>query len=152
MKMMPFTNTKDHAVHIGNKTIMPNSTREVEATLHPDYKPPKKVAEPAVDIVAEIQAKKASEIPAELPNLDDAQLIALYQLEEESEKSRKTVKDAIAKLQLERAAASSVMEQFADGLSNEDDATLAELAELHKDNEQLLALVQAEQEKRAKAE
>ncbi|WP_374537172.1 hypothetical protein [Chitinimonas taiwanensis] len=37
MKMKPFTNDTDHVIYLGNATIPPGQTRDVEETLHPNF-------------------------------------------------------------------------------------------------------------------
>jgi hypothetical protein len=157
MKMVPFTNNKDHVMHIGNKSISPGDTREVDATLHPDYKPAPAAQPEPVDKIADLQALPLKELKPQLTELDDTDLAALDVMEQSQKKPRSSLISLIAEIQLNRAQdddaiASSDMERFAQQLETHDDAMLDELAKLHADDEQHLALITAEQERRAQAE
>lgn len=150
----PYTNTSKKVEHIGGKRFMPNETRPLDEKLHPDYKPPAKPADPVVDVVAELHKADVKDIVGQLPNLADEDLVYLKELEEgRKSKSRKTVLEAIAAQQIERAQADSKgnIEEFVANLEKASDEELAELEKLHADDQNLLDHIEKQKAQRAAA-
>ena len=97
---IPFHNETDKFVHIGGVTIPPFDTRDVEATLHPDYKAPKAEEEKAPDNpLAALLNETVKDILPKLPEMDMEQLTALEALEQEG-KNRSSLIEAIAAAKL----------------------------------------------------
>ena len=152
MKTVAFTNHKEHAVHIGNKMVMPGDTREVEATLLPDYEPPEQAAaKPNMPLAEQLSEGKASDARAAIATLSDDDLQALADLEMNKKNQRSSVIEAIAKEQFKRAQLDGIdadTHEFEKSLRTQSDDMLHELAELHRDDEALLSLINAEIAKR----
>lgn len=143
MKQIPYTNHKPHAVTIGTKTIAPNDTRMVDASLVPELAGAKPKAPAAkADPIQDALDAKATEARTMLAALSDEQLAALAEREE-----RKTVKAAIQEEQLERAKHADTIE----ALREFSDEELAEQAE-SEENETVLAAIKQLQAERAEAE
>lgn len=102
MKKIPFTNETKRYVTIGNVTIPPGMTCDVEETLHPDYKPQQVQAAASghVDIVQMLQSGPLDELLKCLPELSREDLDRLDTAEQLRQTPRKTVLAAITKLQL----------------------------------------------------
>jgi len=142
MSQIPYSNTKDHPVHIGNKTIMPGCTREVEAELHPDYKPPATAAETVSSLLDQVLDGKVKDALELIPLLSDEELSAV-----EEQDNRKTILQAVAEERLSRAQTDpepGSIDDFVAKLKQAGDDMLMELRELHADDEQLLALIEQE--------
>lgn len=107
MKKIPFTNETDTYLTIGTVTIAPGMTRDVEETLHPDYKPAQVEAETGeVDIVDVLLSGPVDELLKCLPELSDEDLDRLDDKEQQAASPRSEVLTAVSALQLTRADAS----------------------------------------------
>jgi len=100
MKEIAYHNDKDHAVHIGGKTIMPGNTRMVDASMLPNAheraEDEAHVSEPT------LLDGTVAEIAAALPGLSNEELAQLEE-DEESGNTRKGVMKVIAEENLARA-------------------------------------------------
>ncbi|WP_374349624.1 hypothetical protein [Chitinimonas sp.] len=98
MKFLPYSNDTDTVVYIGNVTIPPGQTREVEATLHPDFLAPaaEQQEAPDADPLAELLDHKVADVQAALAGLSVAELERLGELEQAAPQPRKGVLGAIA--------------------------------------------------------
>lgn len=126
----PITNTTDKIMHVGGCTIWPGQTREVEETLHPDYRPepaPEVAPDPYEDLLALLDGN-VSEVREGLSALADDELTVLEGLESEEQggKGRKGVFEAIAEERLARAAAADI-EAFSESLAGLDEAALLDV-------------------------
>lgn len=97
---IPFHNETDKFQHIGGVTIPPFDTRDVEATLHPDYQAPKAEEEVPDNPLAALLKAAVKDIQPKLAELDMEQLTALEALEQESQKPRASLIEAIAAAKL----------------------------------------------------
>lgn len=103
MPLIAFTNTKDHTVYMGNKSIAPGETREVEKTLLPSFKAQKPaLAEPENPLVELLMGNVKSVLDA-LETLSDEDLVVLQELEDEAENPRKGVLEGLLTETLRRA-------------------------------------------------
>jgi len=100
---IPFHNETDKFVHIGATTIPPFDTRDVEAILHPDYKAPKAEEPEPENPLAELLKASVKDIQPKLAELDMEQLTALEALEQESQKPRASLIEAVAAAKLDLA-------------------------------------------------
>lgn len=152
MGMVPFTNAGSTVVHVGNKTIWPGQTREVDETLLKDYKAkaPVDVEPNATVIITGLLALSVKDIIAALPGLSDDDLALAEQLESAKDDPRSTALEAIHKEKLHRAKAAQEAAEFVVLLADMDDEELAAQLDTGLDDG-LAALVQAEIDKRAAA-
>lgn len=97
---IPFHNETDKFQHIGGVTIPPFDTRDVEATLHPDYKAPKAEEPEPEDPLVYLLDGSVKAIQEKLPALDMEQLNALEALEQKAAKPRASLIEAIAAAKL----------------------------------------------------
>ena len=134
MAKKPYTNTTDKIIHIGNCTIWPGQTREVDETLLPDYRPPAR-QEPQDDTNAALAALldgSVNEVRDALESFDADQLDTLESLESAG-KDRKGVAEAIADERLRRAARAE-LDAFASSLEGlDEEGLLAKLDEVGDD-------------------
>lgn len=105
MAKKPYTNNTNRIQHVGTVTVFPGSTREVEETLIPDFKPQTQAEqEPSEDEVrAEILEHTLSELEDILPKMNNEELDALAKAEAEG-KNRKGVLEQIQEIKLDRAS------------------------------------------------
>ena len=101
-------NNTNMPIYVGASMIPPGETREFEEADIPAHLRPKDnkpAAQPAAaaDPVAKLQAETVKEIKAALPNLDDASLARLKDIEEASETPRASLLEMIGQEQLFRA-------------------------------------------------
>jgi len=99
---IPYTNTKDHVVHIGTKAVRPGETRMVDESMLPDAH--KRGGEAPPEPEQTLIDRPVKEIAEALPNLSDAELDELLAAEEAG-KTRKSLLEAIARERLRRAEA-----------------------------------------------
>jgi len=102
MNEIAYHNDKDHAVHIGNKTIMPGATRMVDESMLPNAHEQPKTETPESEPT--LIDGTVPEITAGLPGLSDEELAQL-EADEEEGNTRKGVMKAIAEEKLARADA-----------------------------------------------
>lgn len=97
MKMKPFTNDTDRIIYLGNATIPPGQTRDVEETLHPDFAAePKGPAETeAADPLIELLKGTVATVSAGIEGLSVDELNQLADAERDGQ-NRKGVLGAIA--------------------------------------------------------
>lgn len=101
MNRVPFHNSTDKGMYVGNVFIPAGGTRTVDAALLPPaQETPAEASPDAGDPIAALAAGKVTEIVAALPGLDADQLKAL-DAAERAGKNRTTVLEAIALRQLE---------------------------------------------------
>jgi len=106
MKEIPFTNSEDHAVHIGNKMVPAHETRMVDPSMLPDAhesNTDENTAAPSNPLL-EILDGNVAEVAEALPGLSDAELDMVEQAEADGN-TRKGVEKAITEERLRRAAA-----------------------------------------------
>lgn len=98
MKMKPFTNDTDRVIYLGNATIPPGQTRDVEETLHPDFaaEPKATAATEAADPLVDLLKGNTTSIKAALADLSEGELERLGDLEQAAAQPRKGVLGAIA--------------------------------------------------------
>ncbi len=149
-KKVPYTNTTDHIIHIGPKTIWPGSTRDVDEDHIPDKERPKPtIAEELEESpLAEILEQNVPAIVDVLGALSDAELDELELLENGSDKPRKGLINAIMEERLSRASAAQEVKAFAEMIEAMGDDELAEQIELHAGDDTLVGLVRAEIDRR----
>lgn len=100
---VPYTNTSKNTVQIGGKSIRPGETREIEATLHPDYhRPPAAAAPEPGNPMLEMLDDSVANIIEQLPDVSDDELGQLVQAEADGKK-RKTLMAAFEEEKLRRA-------------------------------------------------
>lgn len=105
MKLVPYTNETANYVVIGNITIPPGQTRDVEDILHPEYQaePESGPASTSTDIVDVLQRGPIAELLKCLPELSREDLDRMDTAEQQRKTPRKTVLAAISELQLANA-------------------------------------------------
>jgi len=111
MAKIPHTNTTENIQHIGNTTLWPGDTREVEESLIPGKAPDQEAAPDPTDPIAELLAENKGVIERQIqardetgrPIIDMEALLTLEAAENATEKPRKGVLSAIAEEKLRRA-------------------------------------------------
>ena len=137
MAKKPCTNTTDQIMHVGNTTIWPGQTREVDETLLPDYAAPDTddaAPDPDADLKALLEGN-VGEVREALPAFTDDELDSLEALESEDAggKGRKGVLEAIAEARLQRAVDAD-LDAFKESLQDlDEEALLAKLDEVGGD-------------------
>lgn len=145
----PYTNDTDKIVHIGNCTIWPGQTREVEETLIPGFVQESSGEEEQdtalEDALVALLDGSVAEIREALPGLPGEHLDLLETLEasDNGGKGRKGVAEAIAEERLRRAAQAE-LDAFRDSLAGlDEEALLAKLDEVGGDIERQEIVQQA---------
>lgn len=107
MTLVMFTNHSPHALHLGGKLIRPGETREVAAVLLPPEVVAVDMPEVSVppNVLEALRAERVKTIIETLPDLTDAELVTLRDLEIASAQPRSTLLEGIAAEQLRRVAA-----------------------------------------------
>lgn len=160
---VPYTNNTKNIQHVGNKTIMPGQTREVEEShIHAHFGKPAESApqKETENILDTLLAGKVESVVAGLDALSSDDLDAVEKMEQDAKKPRRGVLNAIAELRLKRAAEEkdkqqTEMEQFIASLDGMSDEEMLELVELYKEDDENVAYLDAlnaEIEKRATAD
>lgn len=135
MKKIPYTNHTDSIQHIGNKTIWPGQTREVDEShiITPDANNNSQPeASAKVNSVEDVVALSVSELKKTLQLLSNEDLDAVFTAENEKEKPRSGAINAIAAEQISRASqsvgsvTSDRMDEFAKIVAQMDDDELAD--------------------------
>ena len=103
MSLIAFTNTKKHTVYVGNKSIKPGETREVEETLAPSFKAEKPAQTEPENPLAELLSGNVPSVLEALEALSDADLVVLQELEDHAENPRKGVLEGLLTETLRRA-------------------------------------------------
>lgn len=113
---IPYTNDTAKFVHVGGVTIPPFDTREIDARMHPDYKPrAAPAAEAPVSELAMILAGSVATIVKGFDALADEELAALRALEARAEKPRTSLLKAIDEEVLARVAKAAADESVEKG-------------------------------------
>lgn len=104
MKPVPFFNDSDKFVHVGNVTIPPNESRDVDPRLLPGYQPEAR-DDGALesDPLLAVQGLSVAKLVNGLAALNDDELVRLEDLERQSESPRKGALAAITEERLRRA-------------------------------------------------
>ena len=160
-KLVAFTNDTKKIIHIGNKTIWPGSTREVDETLLPNFKAPEKVEEPEADPLLDLLDNSIPIIVEAItardengaPTITDEGLAKLKAAEEDGN-TRKGLMSAIAEEELGRAnekaeGTGGAIEELIASLPDKSEDEVLELSELHKEDEAETAAIDAEIERRS---
>ena len=103
MALIAYTNTGKTSVHIGNKTIRPGDTREVDETLVSGYKSPTAKQAPVEGELDLLLKGSVKDVLAGLEALSDHDLDALEALENAAKPPRKGVLEGALKEMLRRA-------------------------------------------------
>jgi hypothetical protein len=160
MSKVPYTNNTSRHMNVGGKLIAPGDTREVDQRDVPGFKQAAKPAPAERDQVRELLEKGVKAIVSELPNLTDAQLIALAD-GEKAGKDRKSLLEAIAAEQLGRAQheETQILDLPKDQLlaaikdpnkvTNEDLEQLFQAEEAGQNREEILEAIDEEEARRA---
>ncbi|MDH5394604.1 MAG: hypothetical protein OEY11_15580 [Gammaproteobacteria bacterium] len=145
MSKVPFHNPKKHAVHIGLVTVMPGGTRDVDPRDIPDYKAEQPAAE-AVTSVLDLLDLSIPKITAYLPEVSSEELSELRDAETKGN-TRIGVISAIDAEILKRSSSEldkTDLDSFIKSLPEKSVAELAELADLHANDQDTAAAIQAE--------
>lgn len=152
MAKVAYTNPTGGYQHVGNKTIPPFETREIEETDHPNYQAPdKKPEQPRRPPLLSLLDNSVKDIVAEFPNLSDDELAALEEAEG-NDKPRTTLMAAFKAERLQRADThlGQDMDAWVESLQAMNDDELTEQLDAFKDDDGRLALIQEEIDRRAK--
>jgi len=103
MPLIAFTNTKEHTIYVGNKSIKPGETREVEETLSPNFKTQKPAPAAPENPLAELLTGNVKSVLDALEDLSDADLVVLQELEDHADNPRKGVLEGLLTETLRRA-------------------------------------------------
>jgi hypothetical protein len=153
----PYVNTSNKIQHIGNVTVMPGQTREIEAAhiaAHTGVGEAQPDVTTAVDPLVILLSENVKTIKNSLSELSADALDNVEKMESAADKPRSGVMKAIAEERLNRAVADSAsdVEKFINSLDGMSDEELTEYAELYKDDNENVAYLDAvntEIEKRA---
>lgn len=144
---VPFTNEGKTVVHIGNVTVMPGHTRDVEEHDIPDFKSEVPAEKEKTDPLAEFLLRNVKDVVAALAGLSLAEVERLGELEQLGQK-RKGVLNAIAETLLVRASQDEMLSKVGT-LSDEELAAALEEAKTDIGiNPAYLAALKAEHLKR----
>ena len=133
----PYTNNTDKIQHIGNVTLMPGETREVEEMhlrAHVGVSDEEKSKAPEVSVVEQIRADSIKKIAKQLPDFTIETINDLEAAEKADEKPRTGLLTAITEERLIRSAAADkeaeeILALFVKGLDGLSDEELTEQVE-----------------------
>lgn len=148
MQKVPYTNSTKKIVHVGNVTIFPGDTREVDPTLLPGHKAKQPAEQLDVNPILALLDGSVKQIADALSGISAEDLDAL-ELAEEAGKTRKGVLEAIAEERLSRADAAQEAEEFVAELTAMSDEDLDAAVDMYQEDAGKLALVEAEIARRA---
>jgi len=164
MKSVAFTNDTDKTIPVGNKSVRPYETREVDPSMIPE-----KWKNKAHGLVDE-KTKEAEQAPNPMLDILDGNVasvllaisekteegnhkytidnLAMLEQAEQSGNTRKGVIEGITEERLSRASQALEAESFVKELTESSDEDLTAALELYVGDDGKLALVQAEIDKR----
>ncbi len=115
---VPYTNEGNTVVHIGNVTVMPGHTRDVEEHDIPEFKSEVPAEKEKTDQLAEFLLCKVPDVVASLQGLSLADIERMAELEQAGQ-NRKGVLSAIAETLLVRASQAELLKKV-ETLSDEE--------------------------------
>lgn len=166
MKPVAFTNDTDKTIPIGSKSVRPGETREVDPSMIPEkwkkkahgLEAKKEDSKPELNpILLILDGTVADVLQAISEKKDDGSYkyltddLAALEQAEQAGNTRKGVIEGLSEERLSRANAVQEIETFVKELSEMSDPDVKAARELHAEEPGMLALVQAEIDKRANA-